>query len=74
VPIVPCVVGFILGPMLELMLRRALAISQGDPSVFFMRPVSLCLLLLTFSLFLGPPLYRWLRRRSEAARSGGTVA
>ncbi len=74
VPIVPCVLGFILGPMLELMLRRALSISQGDPSVFFMRPISLFLLLLTFSLLLGPPLYRLWRRRSEPAQQGGTVA
>ena len=41
VPIVPCVLGFVLGPMLELMLRRSLAISQGDPSVFLTRPISL---------------------------------
>jgi len=74
VPIVPCVLGFILGPMLELMLRRALAISQGDPSVFFTRPISLFMLLLTFSLLLGPPLYRMLRARRDAAQAGGTAA
>ena len=74
VPIVPCVLGFILGPMLELMLRRALAINQGDPSVFFTRPISLFLLLLTFSLLLGPPAYRMWRRRREAAQAPGSAA
>ena len=32
-PIAPVVVGLILGPLAEQQLRRALAISQGDPSV-----------------------------------------
>jgi putative tricarboxylic transport membrane protein len=42
----PLVVGFILGPILEQNLRRALLISRGDPSVFVTRPISLALLLL----------------------------
>ena len=31
VPVAPCVVGLILGPLAEQQFRRALAISQGDP-------------------------------------------
>jgi putative tricarboxylic transport membrane protein len=65
VPIVPCVLGFVLGPMLELMLRRSLAISQGDPSVFLTRPISLSLLLLAAAL-LAWPLLGKLRRRPGA--------
>jgi putative tricarboxylic transport membrane protein len=42
-PIAPVVVGLILGPMAEQQLRRALAISQGDPMVLFSSPVSLVL-------------------------------
>jgi putative tricarboxylic transport membrane protein len=34
-PLAPVVVGLILGPMAEQQLRRALAISQGDPSALF---------------------------------------
>jgi len=41
----PFILGFILGPLLEENLRRALTISQGDPAVFFTRPVSLGLLI-----------------------------
>jgi putative tricarboxylic transport membrane protein len=67
VPIVPCVLGFVLGPMLEQMLRRSLAISQGDPSVFFTRPISLCLLLLAAALLCWPLLMRIWRRPSLAA-------
>jgi len=34
-PIAPVVVGLILGPLAEQQLRRALAISQGDPTALF---------------------------------------
>ena len=44
VPVAPCVVGLILGPLAEQQFRRALAISQGDPMVFFTHPLSLGLL------------------------------
>jgi putative tricarboxylic transport membrane protein len=36
----PMVLGFILGPMMEENLRRAMMISFGDPSVFVTRPLS----------------------------------
>lgn len=42
-PIAPVVVGLILGPMAEQQLRRALAISQGDPLVLVSSPVSMVL-------------------------------
>ncbi len=40
----PLLLGFVLGPLLEENLRRALVISQGDPSVFVTRPISAVLL------------------------------
>ena len=36
----PLVLGMVLGPMLEENLRRALMISQGDPTIFFTKPIS----------------------------------
>ena len=42
----PLLLGFILGPLLEENLRRALQLSRGDPMVFVERPVSAFLLLL----------------------------
>ncbi len=42
----PLLLGFVLGPLLEDHLRRALIISGGDPTVFVTRPVSLALLLM----------------------------
>jgi putative tricarboxylic transport membrane protein len=43
----PLLLGFVLGPMLEENLRRAMILGRGDPSVFLTRPISLTLLLLT---------------------------
>ncbi len=44
IPVAPAIIGLILGPMAEQQFRRALAIAQGDGSVFFTRPVSATLL------------------------------
>jgi putative tricarboxylic transport membrane protein len=43
-PIAPVMIGLILGPAAEQHLRRALAISQGDWTVFVTRPLSASLL------------------------------
>ncbi len=42
----PLLLGFILGPLMEENLRRAMLISRGDPLVFATRPISAGLLLL----------------------------
>jgi len=42
----PLLLGFVLGPLLEENLRRAMIISRGDPSIFLTRPISLTLLIL----------------------------
>jgi TctA family transporter len=41
----PLLLGFVLGPLMEENLRRAMLISRGDASVFFTRPISLGMLL-----------------------------
>jgi len=43
----PLLLGFVLGPMLEENLRRAMILGRGDPTVFLTRPISLTLLVLT---------------------------
>jgi putative tricarboxylic transport membrane protein len=42
----PLLLGFVLGPLLEENLRRAMILSRGDPTTFFNRPISLVLLLM----------------------------
>ena len=48
----PLILAFVLGPLMEENLRRALLISRGDPTVFFTRPISLGFLIATVTLLL----------------------
>jgi TctA family transporter len=43
----PLLLGFVLGPLMEENLRRAMLISRGDPSVFVTRPISLSFMIVT---------------------------
>ncbi len=40
----PLLIGFVLGPMMEEHLRRAMLLSRGDPMVFIQRPISATML------------------------------
>ncbi|RQP05994.1 MAG: tripartite tricarboxylate transporter permease [Paracoccus sp. BP8] len=62
IPIAPCIVGLILGPLAEQQFRRALTISQGDATVFFTQPLSLSLLMIAAALVVLPMI---LRQRSK---------
>ncbi len=64
-PVGPLVLALILGPMAESNLRRALVISQGDPSIFFTRPIAVTLLAVTVISLVWP----LVRRRRQAAAS-----
>jgi TctA family transporter len=46
-PPAPMLLGFVLGPLMEENLRRALLISRGDPTVFVTRPISLGFMIAT---------------------------
>jgi putative tricarboxylic transport membrane protein len=46
----PLLLGFVLGPLMEENLRRAMLISRGDPSVFFTRPISCGMLVVALAL------------------------
>ena len=62
----PLLLGFILGPLMEENLRRALLLSRGDPSVFMTRPLSASLLLVALFLLVivAMPMIR--KQREEA--------
>ena len=62
---VPLLLGFILGPLLEENLRRAMIISRGDPTTFVTRPISLTLLLIAVAAFVVAVLPAIRRRRDE---------
>jgi Uncharacterized protein conserved in bacteria len=46
----PLLIGFVLGPMMEEQLRRAMLLSRGDASVFLTRPISGVLIAVTLAL------------------------
>jgi TctA family transporter len=48
----PLILGFVLGPMMEENLRRALLISRGDPVVFVTEPISLAFLIASVLLLI----------------------
>ena len=62
---VPMLLGFVLGPMMEENLRRALQVSHGDPSVFFTHPISLGFILATVLILIVMVLPAVRARRGE---------
>ncbi len=68
-PVAPVLIGMILGPRADTELRRALQISQSDFSIFFTRPISCTLIILSVLLVVVPAFLRW-----RAARRFGTPA
>ncbi len=62
----PLLLGFILGPLMEENLRRALLLSRGDPTVFVTRPISATLLLLALALLIVVALPMIRKKRDEA--------
>jgi TctA family transporter len=62
----PMILGFVLGPLMEDNLRRAMRISGGDPMIFLNRPISLGLLIAAAVLLLLVALPTIRSRREEA--------
>jgi putative tricarboxylic transport membrane protein len=60
------VLGFILGPMMEENLRRAMMISFGDPTVFVTRPLSAAFLAAAMLLLAAIALPALRAKREEA--------
>jgi putative tricarboxylic transport membrane protein len=52
----------ILGPLAETQFRRALAISQGDLSVFIKQPIAAAVLAVSALLLIIPLVFRLVRR------------
>jgi len=61
----PLLLGFVLGPLLEENLRRAMILSRGDPTTFITRPISATLLLMTAAILVLVFLPQVRKRRDE---------
>ena len=64
----PLLLGFVLGKMLEEQFRRAMLLSDGDPTVFFRRPISATLMLLAILTLLAMTLPTFLKARKTVFR------
>ena len=61
----PMLLGFVVGPMLEENVRRAMLVSRGDPAIFIERPISAVLLLIALGAVLAVSLPGIRRKREE---------
>jgi putative tricarboxylic transport membrane protein len=66
----PMILGFVLGPLMEENLRRAMRISSGDPMIFLNRPISLGLLIAALVLLAMVTLPNIRSKRDEAFEEG----
>jgi putative tricarboxylic transport membrane protein len=61
----PMLLGFVLGPLMEENLRRAMLIARGDVTVFFTRPISAGLLIVSIIMLVLAVLPMIRKRRDE---------
>jgi len=66
----PMILGFVLGPLMEENLRRAMKIASGDPMIFVQRPISLGLLIAAALLLLVVALPAIRGKREEVFQEG----
>jgi TctA family transporter len=64
----PMLLAFILGPLMEEYLRRAMLLSRGNPWVFVQRPISAVLIVLAVLALLAVLLPSFKKTREEAFR------
>ncbi len=67
----PLILGYVLGPLMEENLRRALLISRGDPTVFFTRPISGAFMALSILLLIVMVLPAIRKKKEQAYTEGG---
>jgi putative tricarboxylic transport membrane protein len=70
----PLILAFVLGPLMEENVRRALLISRGDPTVFVTRPISAAFLIATVLLLIIMVLPAIRRRREQVYAEEGQAA
>jgi putative tricarboxylic transport membrane protein len=68
----PMLLGFVLGPLMEENLRRAMLIARGDPTTFVTRPISAVLLAIAAALLIVAVLPMIRSKRDEVFVEGET--
>jgi TctA family transporter len=65
-PVAPAILGVVLGQMMEENFIKSMIKSDGDPSMFFTRPIAMGLAISTFVILLWP-VFGWAWRKLRAA-------
>ncbi|HCB57850.1 MAG TPA: tripartite tricarboxylate transporter TctA, partial [Arthrobacter bacterium] len=74
-PVLPLVLGVILGPRLEKQLRQTLQLSAGDPAGLWSEPIAVVIYIIVAVILIWPLLYKlWRRNRPAAAPVSVPVA
>jgi putative tricarboxylic transport membrane protein len=67
----PLILGYVLGPLMEENLRRALLISRGDPTVFFTRPIAAGFMIASILILITMILPSLRKKKEQALEEGG---
>ncbi len=65
IPLGPFILALLLGPIAESNFRRSMALSMGDASIFFTRPITVVLLLLTAASLIVPVVREGMKRKKS---------
>ncbi len=69
-PLIPCVLGIVMGQMIETSFRNALIISDGSMTELFMRPIPMVIYIIMFAnLFGGTLIAKWRAMRAPKKTS-----
>jgi putative tricarboxylic transport membrane protein len=74
-PVAPLLLGLVLGNLLEQALLRSMSVSNGDPSIFFTRPISLVIMIAAL-ISLGYSLWKFYagKRSTLSTEAGHALA
>ena len=61
-PLAPLVLALVLGDLAENALRQSLIMSQGSPTIFFVRPIAGAITIVAVFFFALPAITPWWRR------------
>lgn len=67
IPIAPCILGIVLGPLLEENFVTSMIKADGNLFAFFERPIAAVCGIVTLAIWFGPPLLKLVRGRKAAA-------
>jgi len=66
----PLIMALVLGPMFEVALRQSLMLSNGNPSIFFSRPISATFMTLSLFILVSPLCLKMVKKRRPGLLKG----